>query len=498
MRRMSIAILIFMMASIGNLYSQFSVNIVTQPSDIVACKGTADLQLSVVSNTDDPTGLTYQWWRDGQMLVEGVDFTNTTTQAGLILDSLDYYMNGTYVCRVSLASDANTFVDTDPVIVHVVDTPIITRQPMGMATDIGSIAMLDVEGNFRGEMPDYSVSIQWYRNDTIMVMDGAKYSGANSSILLINNVEEADYADQYHVVVTGLCGQVISEKTSVMAMPGASITSQPMSNMDMVCEGNNVMVMISTEAVNGGDADLITYQWYQNGSVLNDNADIAGANSATLTAKVMAGDNDFKCDVIYNRSDVTMSESAMVTGTANAMFTEDLMDVEVTEEDELTIVAPAATGDGDLTYEWYMDGMDDPVATGATFTVASATFSDAGTYWVEVSNECATAQSNQIVVTVNPKQISTGVVSATKYSLTNTPNPFTDNTTISFEITDPTTSELVITDAMGNRIATFSNLQRGLNTINFSPVTYGLSSGVFYFTLTTDGDIATGKMIFNR
>lgn len=497
MRRISMAILIIMMASIGSLFSQ-SVNVVTQPSDVVQCKGTANLQLSVVANTTDPLGLNYQWWRDGKMLVEGVDFTGSTTQAGLVLDTLDYYMKGTYVCRVSLVSDPLQFVDTDPVVVHVVDTPVITRQPMGMATDLGDIAMLDVEGNFRGEMPDYSVTIQWYRNDNIMVMDGAKYSGANASVLLINNIEETDYDDQYHVVVTGLCGQVTSEKTSIMAMPGASISSQPMSNMDVVCEGENVMVMIEAEAVNGGDANLITYQWYQNGNVLNDNADVSGANSATLTAMVMAGANDFTCDVIYDRSDITMSESAMVTGTANAMFTEDLADVEVTEEDELTIVAPAATGDGDLTYEWYMDGMDDAIATGATFTIASATFSDAGTYWVEVSNECATAQSNQFEVTVNPKQVTSGVVNADKFSLTTSPNPFTDNTAISFEITDPTNSELVITDAMGNRIAAFTNLQRGLNTINFSPVAYGLSSGVFYFTLSTDGDIATGKMIFNR
>ena len=60
---------------------------------------------------------------------------------------------------------------------------------MGMATDMGGIAMLEVDGNFRGEMPGYEVSVQWYRNDSPLMDNDAKYSGANSSVLLINMVD---------------------------------------------------------------------------------------------------------------------------------------------------------------------------------------------------------------------------------------------------------------------------------------------------------------------
>ena len=45
-------------------------------------------------------------------------------------------------------------------------------------------------------------------------------------------------------------------------------------------------------------------------------------------------------------------------------------------------MAPASNDDdGNFTYEWYMEGMTDAVATGATFTIDAADTTDRGTYY---------------------------------------------------------------------------------------------------------------------
>ena len=99
-----------------------------------------------------------------------------------------------------------------------------------------------------------------------------------------------DYAAEFHVTIDSKCGQVISPKTSIKAMPGVAISEQPTTAETEVCaEENIIIVTIGTETTGDGMMDEVTYQWYRNDMLMNDDADNGGTKSATLSTKVMEG-----------------------------------------------------------------------------------------------------------------------------------------------------------------------------------------------------------------
>ncbi len=61
----------------------------------------------------------------------------------------------------------------------------------------------------------------------------------------------------------------------------------------------------------------------------------------------------------------------------------------------------AQSGDGNLRYQWYRDGQIITGATGSTLSIASATLSDTGTYYVSISDVDEQLQSNTALLTVN-------------------------------------------------------------------------------------------------
>ena len=81
----------------------------------------------------------------------------------------------------------------------------------------------------------------------------------------------------------------------------------------------------------------------------------------------------------------------------------------------------------------------------------------------------------------------------------NYPNPFKKSTVISFKIKQPSQISLKVFDMFGREVATLINnkfLNRGKYTESFNPSQYDLSSGVYYFSLTSNHQNLKRKMIF--
>ncbi|HNQ72700.1 MAG TPA: immunoglobulin domain-containing protein [Verrucomicrobiota bacterium] len=79
-------------------------------------------------------------------------------------------------------------------------------------------------------------------------------------------------------------------------------------------------------------------------------------------------------------------------------------DTTVYAGDKATLVA-SATGTPPLTYQWQLNGMDIPGATGPVLTIANARQEDEGTYLVLVSNSAGTTYSLAAYLTVLPSGI---------------------------------------------------------------------------------------------
>lgn len=85
-----------------------------------------------------------------------------------------------------------------------------------------------------------------------------------------------------------------------------------------------------------------------------------------------------------------------------------------------------------------------------------------------------------------------------KYSLNqNYPNPFNPNTRISFSLPENSNVSLDIFNTSGQQVAGLLNDRRdaGNYEVNFDAAKYGLSSGVYYYTLKAEGFSETKKML---
>ncbi len=77
----------------------------------------------------------------------------------------------------------------------------------------------------------------------------------------------------------------------------------------------------------------------------------------------------------------------------------------------------------------------------------------------------------------------------------NYPNPFNPVTTISYSIASSAIVELKVYDVLGNEITSLVNGEQPAGTYKVNFDTQGLSSGMYFYTLQSDGFIETRKMI---
>jgi len=100
-------------------------------------------------------------------------------------------------------------------------------------------------------------------------------------------------------------------------------------------------------------------------------------------------------------------------------------------------------------------------------------------------------ENDQVVSVQNPRDVIPSKVSLEQ----NYPNPFNPSTTIKFDIAARSNVELNIYDLLGNKVSTLVNEEKeaGLYEVKFSAS--NLASGVYYYTLKTNGKALTRKML---
>jgi hypothetical protein len=100
-------------------------------------------------------------------------------------------------------------------------------------------------------------------------------------------------------------------------------------------------------------------------------------------------------------------------------------------------------------------------------------------------------ENDQVVGVEDPNNIIPNDISLNQ----NYPNPFNPSTIIEYSISERSYVELKVFDMLGNEIKTLvnSNKEAGSYNINFNAS--NLSSGVYYYTLKTNGNLLTRKML---
>ena len=471
---------------VDNVYPE--VFMVDQPEPIVDCQGVPDHMVTAVAEASFGSVPLYQWERDGEA-IEGEN------SAIIFFDDLDFDMSATYRCKV-MADGSDHFIYSDEILVYVLDTPEILRHPDSKSAAEGTSLFFEVRAHVYHEgEPVERYGYQWYRGTTPLVDDG-RIAGAQSSILSISEITAADYADDYYVMVEGRCGEVQSDNFSISAGPMINISQQPVDFED--CENGTA---VFTADVQSDNTTSIAYQWKKDGTDLADNARISGSASKTLTITgTMPSD-----DGIYIMTATAQPGDLMAT-TDDAMLTVKALPVVTGVSDDLTVessrsftIEVEAQGYEPMTYQWMLNGADIAGATAAEYTVASATVTDGGAYTCKVTNDCGEMTSPEINVTINMGGI-LGVndpVAGGFSLLANTPNPVAGETEISFVAPFASEVKIVVTDNYGKEVAVLFNgmASLGENKVSLNADEYNLSSGVYYYTMTVQGQTITRKMV---
>jgi hypothetical protein len=164
----------------------------------------------------------------------------------------------------------------------------------------------------------------------------------------------------------------------------AAITAHPASRTNAI--GSSVTFSVTAE----GDAPL-SYQWKKDGVA------IAGATSSSLTIDPVAGTN---AGNYANPGGSVDSAPATLTTGADIATQPQSQTVALGGPANFSVVA---SGTAPFGYQWRKNDADISDANSATYSIASASGSDAGNYTVVVTNDHGSITSQVATLTVNLK-----------------------------------------------------------------------------------------------
>lgn len=257
------------------------------------CAGlTATLKGQAYANpaTDN---LAVRWWRNGSPLVDGGQYTGTTTST-LVISSVTAADEGEYVLRAELADNPSQF-DQESVDLVIASTPTVTTQPQDVTVCAGQPFSVSVVVSATG-----TVTYEWSK-------DGTSLPGETGATLTVNAATAAR-GGAYRVRIQTSCGSIESAVATVTVRPATEITQQPPATVS-VQVGQPLSITVAATG-----AGTVQYQWFKDGT------QIAGEVAPTFAVAAAANGDAGKywcrvrseCgDVTSDTSDVTVRPSVV-------------------------------------------------------------------------------------------------------------------------------------------------------------------------------------------
>jgi len=359
----------------------------TQPANRAVSVGNVASFSVVVAGAPVSYGyFTYQWQRlaagagTWTNLSDGGGVTGATT-AGLAFSGTTLAMDGDQV-RCVVTNTAGT-VTSNAATLTINQVPVVTTQPVNVTAAVGSTVSFTVVAS--GTAP---LTYQWSAYSTPV-------PGGTGPTLTLTNIQVSDAAS-YSVYITNAAGATRSNAASLTVTGGTAptITAQP--------QGATVVAgaAVSFSVTASGSAPL-TYQWSKGG------VPIAGATSATysLAAAQLSDAGSYSVSVANTLGTRISSSALLVVNAAPPAVVTPPQGATVFVGGSVSLNV-SASGTAPLTYQWQRNSSPVSGATAATYAIASAQASDAGSYTVVVTNSAGSVTSAAAVVTVNPVPVS--------------------------------------------------------------------------------------------
>lgn len=194
-----------------------SITINSQPVSQELCIDN-EMNFSVTATITDASNLTYQWYLDGNVLVDGLNIIGSKTSNLKIKVT----KNSQVWCMVS-STLHNISVLTDKVDAKIKLQPTITNQLTDLSVETDKELLLFVRNTGN------NITYKWLK-------DNIEIPNSNNDTLIISKVKTTD-AGKYKCEVSNECGSVISNESNV------TVTSSIVwSSVDELLENNDIII----------------------------------------------------------------------------------------------------------------------------------------------------------------------------------------------------------------------------------------------------------------
>lgn len=412
-------------------------NFTTQPTSKSGCEGSSITLAAAVEGEFS----SLQWRKNGQPITGA---TNST----YVINSLQSSDEGDYTLIVTSEKCGNE-ISSSVVKVIINKEPKFVTQPNSVNGCEGAEVKLTAQ-------VDGSISaFQWYKDDN-------RITGATSREYNINEAMASD-AGNYKLELIGTCGtKLFSDVVMLNINSTPTIVSQP-TNKE-VFEEESVTLTVTAENP-GGDVKDLTYQWKKNGNNITDET------SATLTIEKVtiadAGKYSVEvknaCDLAVNSSEaeIKVLENNGGPSITTNIDVLDCGDVAIGEvKSEISEISITNSGDEDLV----ITALDITGSESSAFiiTFPSLPITLAPESIVDLSLDFAPSKVglnqamlnivsnsvNNVTIELRGNGIDNGTITSTVSSLSFGSVVINEEVEMKFEIKNPTTKNITITEIM--------------------------------------------------
>ncbi|HVM62818.1 MAG TPA: pectinesterase family protein [Verrucomicrobiae bacterium] len=224
-------------------------------------------------------------------------------------------------------------------------------------------------------------SLQW-------TFQGTNLIGDTSNSITLNNVNSNDNAGVYCLIASNYAGSVTNCMILTVCDGGCPPTITGPTDQTVI-QGNN-----GTFAASVAGLPFPTIQWQQNG------VDIPGATDVPLVlTNVQYSQDGHVYSVIASNEAGSVTNQATLHVIVAPVITQQPTNYTVTVGQSVTFTV-LASGVPTPTYQWYFKNNPIGGATSATYTIASVTAANAGSYYAVAINAAGTAPSGSATLTV--------------------------------------------------------------------------------------------------
>ncbi len=397
----------------------FDAGTITAGADSVCTGSTTAIVIgSTTAASGGDNSITYEWYKDGVAIassdaatytIPNADKVNATTSNSVI----------TYTRKAKDGACNTSFTQSDSVYVLTV-YPAFNKGAIattGETLCVGGTPTV-IGSTTAASGGDGTITYEWYKDGVaIASTNTATYTPPTADALT------ADTSYTYtRKAKDGTCASLTASTGSwVLTIRPAFDAGTITADSNFVCSGTTTAITIgSDEAATGGDA-TIAYEWYKDGAA------ITSSNAATYTIpnadKVNAGTTNLEIEYTRKAKDgacntsFTLSDSVYVLTVYPAF---DAGEIDATGETLCPGATPsrisnttlATGGDGNITYEWYKDGVAIANSDSVSFTPSTLDIVNAGSSSITITytrkakdatcNSSFTLSTNSWVITVNP------------------------------------------------------------------------------------------------